>query len=76
MVLLPACAKRSYSLADVETNPYLAFEENRFTAPAAITGLPALAAGGVQLVGPAFSDAALLRMANILSPANCAGKEA
>ncbi len=75
-VLLPACSKRSYSLADVEANPYLAFEENRFTAPAAITGLPALAAGGVQLVGPAFSDAALLRMANILSPANCAGKEA
>ena len=75
-VLLPACAKRSYSLADVEANPYLAFEENRFTAPAAITGLPALAAGGVQLVGPAFSDAALLRMANTLSPANCAGKEA
>ena len=80
-ILLPACAKRAYSLADVEANPYLAFEENRFTAPATITGLPALAAGGVQLVGPAFSDVALLRLANILSDvalssATCTGKEA
>ena len=75
-VLLPACSKRAYSLADVEANPYLAFEENRFTAPAAITGLPALAAGGVQLVGPAFSDAVLLRVADVLASADFAGKEA
>jgi aspartyl-tRNA(Asn)/glutamyl-tRNA(Gln) amidotransferase subunit A len=76
-ILLPACAKRAYSLADVEANPYLAFEENRFTAPAAITGLPALVAEGVQLVGPAFSDAALLRLAGAtLSPAALTGKEA
>ena len=75
-ILLPACAKRSYSLADVEANPYLAFEENRFTAPAAITGLPALAAGGVQLVGSAFSDVALVRLANVLLPADRTGKEA
>ena len=74
-ILLPACAKRGYSLDDVEVNPYLAFEENRFTAPAAITGLPELAAGGVQLVGPAFSDVALLHLAGIL-PADCVGKEA
>jgi aspartyl-tRNA(Asn)/glutamyl-tRNA(Gln) amidotransferase subunit A len=80
-VLLPACAKRSYGLQDVQANPYLAFEENRFTAPAAITGLPALVAGGVQLVGPAFSDAVLLRLAGSAfsadnSPADSAGKEA
>ena len=80
-ILLPACAKRAYSLADVEANPYLAFEENRFTAPAAITGLPALTAGGVQLVGPAFSDAALLNLADAVllagqPPADHAGKEA
>ena len=74
-ILLPACAKRAYTLADVEANPYLAFEENRFTAPAAITGLPAVVAGGVQLVGSAFSDVALLRLASAL-PAACAGKEA
>lgn len=75
-ILLPACAKRAYGLADVEANPYLAFEENRFTAPAAITGLPAAVAGGVQLVGPAFSDVALLRLAAAFSPASSVGKEA
>lgn len=75
-ILLPACAKRAYSLADVEANPYLAFEENRFTAPAAIGGLPAAVASGVQLLGRAFSDAALLRMAGTIASANLAGKEA
>ena len=80
-VLIPACAKRAYGLADVEANPYLVLEENRFTAPAAITGLPAVVAGGVQLVGQAFSDVALLRLADGLcadaaAPAVCAGKEA
>ena len=75
-VLLPACAKRVYALSDVQANPYLAFDENRFTAPAAISGLPAVVAGGVQVVGPAFSDAALLRVADVLSPAFGAGKEA
>ena len=75
-LLLPACAKRAYSLADVEANPYLAFEENRFTAPAAISGLPALVAGGVQLVGSAFSDVALLRLGATLSAAELDGKEA
>ena len=76
VVLLPACAKRAYTLADVQENPYLALDENRFTAPAAITGLPALTAGGVQLVGPAFSDVALLRLAGAAFPAAAAGKEA
>ena len=80
VILLPACSKCSYTIADVEANPYLAFEENRFTAPAAITGLPALAAGGVQLVGQAFSDAGLLKFGDALSAAlsnaDCAGKEA
>lgn len=80
-ILLPACSKRAYSLDDVTANPYLAFEENRFTAPAAITGLPALTAGGVQLVGQAFSDVALLRLAGTVFPAghstaDNAGKEA
>ena len=76
VILLPACAKRAYSLADAEANPYLAFEENRFTAPVAIAGLPAVVAGGVQLVGPAFSDVALLHLAGTLSPVSNAGKEA
>lgn len=59
-VLMPACSKFAYTGADS------AFEENRYTAPASITGLPAVVAGGVQLIGPAFHDGALLSLAEIL----------
>ena len=59
-VLLPACSKFAY------TGSESAFEENRYTAPASITGLPAVVAGGVQLIAPAFSDGALLSLAEIL----------
>ena len=62
-VLLPACAKARYTLEDVKANQYLACEEALFTAPASITGLPAVIAGGVQLVGPAFSESSLLDVA-------------
>ena len=81
-ILLPACSKRAYTADDVAANPYLALEENRFTAPAAISGLPALTAGGVQLLGPAFSDRALLALAGAgagtkasAAPAAADGKE-
>ncbi len=59
-VLLPACSKMSYTEGDS------AFAENLYTAPASITGLPAVVAAGVQLMGPAFSDGALLALAKIL----------
>ncbi len=59
-VLLPACSKMAYTESDS------AFEENLYTAPASITGLPAVVTDGVQLIGPAFSDAALLSLAKIL----------
>ncbi|MBQ8357999.1 MAG: hypothetical protein IJX39_09375 [Clostridia bacterium] len=65
-VLMPACSKPAYTETDVKENPYIAFEENRYTAPASITGLPAVVAGGVQLVGPAFSEGALLDLAALL----------
>ena len=60
-VLLPACSKMSYTAADE------VFEENRYTAPASITGLPAVVASSVQLMGPAFSEGALLDLAEILA---------
>ena len=60
-VLLPACSKTSYTESDT------AFEENLYTAPASITGLPAVVAGGVQLMGPAFSDGTLLALAALLA---------
>ncbi len=59
-VLMPAISKMAYTAADS------AFEENVYTAPASITGLPCVVSAGVQLVGPAFSDGALLALAEIL----------
>ena len=59
-VLMPAVGKMAYTEEDVKADKYMAFSENVYTAPASITGLPAVVAGGVQLVGPALSDAALL----------------
>ena len=62
-MLLPACAKQKYTLVDVQTDPYLVCKENLFTAPASITGMPAVIAGGVQLVGPVFAEKSLLDVA-------------
>lgn len=60
-ILMPACSKSEYTDSDS------AFVENKYTAPASISGLPAVVAGGVQLVGAAFSDGALLDLAKILT---------
>ncbi len=60
-VLLPACGKSAYAPADVAADKHLCFKENAATAPASITGLPAVVAGGVQLVGPRFPRACCLR---------------
>ncbi len=59
-VLLPACGKTAYTMDDIKANKYLSFDENLYTAPASLTGLPAVVVGGVQLVGKAFSENALL----------------
>jgi aspartyl-tRNA(Asn)/glutamyl-tRNA(Gln) amidotransferase subunit A len=60
-LLLPACAKTAYAPAGASLT--LAFEENAYTAPASITGMPAVIFGGVQLIGKPFSDASLLSLA-------------
>ncbi len=65
-VLMPACQKTAYTEADVVENKYIAFDEALYTAPALITGLPAVISGGVQLMGKAFSDMALLSLAKII----------
>ena len=66
-LLLPACSTLTYTEKAIAENKHLAFEENLYTAPASITGLPAVVAGGVQLVGKAFSENALLDVAKILT---------
>lgn len=60
-VLLPACSKTAYKPDAVDT--YTVMGETLFTAPAAISGLPVVVAGGVQLMGKAFSEDSLLTAA-------------
>ena len=66
-ILLPACSSMVYAEEQLKTDKYVAFEENRFTAPASLTGLPAVVAGYVQLIGKANSEHALLDIAKILA---------
>lgn len=65
-VLMPACSSLEYKADDIFANKYIAFDENFYTAPASVTGLPAVVAGGVQLVGKAFSENVLLALAKAL----------
>ena len=65
-ILLPAVSKMEYNCDEVKANPTMCYEENKFTAPASITGLPALVAGGVQFVANAFDEGKLLAIAEML----------
>lgn len=65
-VLMPACSKAAYTEADVVENKYISFDEALYTAPASITGLPAVVVGGVQLIGKAFSEKTLLSAAKLI----------
>jgi Asp-tRNA(Asn)/Glu-tRNA(Gln) amidotransferase A subunit family amidase len=56
----------AYSEKMLSETPRLVFDENLYTAPASISGLPAAVAGGVQLIGPAFSENVLLDIAAII----------
>ena len=62
-VLMPVCSKTAYTIDDVNENKYISFDEALYTAPASISGLPAIVFGGIQLVGPAFSENALFELA-------------
>ncbi len=62
-VMMPACGKAQYTMDDVKANKYISYDEALYTAPASLTGLPAVVTGGVQLIGKAFSDLALLDLA-------------
>lgn len=66
-IMMPCASSVCYTEDQLKENKYIAFEENSFTAPASITGLPAVVAGGVQFVGKAFSENALLDMAKIIT---------
>ncbi len=64
-LLMPAASVLAYDKAMVKGDKYLPYKENFYTAPASITGLPAAVAGGVQLVGNAFSEEILLDLADL-----------
>lgn len=66
-VVMPAASAMSYTETQISENKHIAFEENFYTAPASITGLPAVVAGGVQIVGPAFSENALIDTAELVT---------
>lgn len=61
-VLLPAAGKALYTEGDLAKQA-ISFEENLYTAPASLVGLPSLVVGGVALVGPALSEGSLLALA-------------
>ena len=65
-VLMPACSKLEYTEELVKTDKHIAFCENFYTAPASISGLPAVVAGGVQMVGKVFSENKLFTLAETL----------
>lgn len=64
-VILPCSSKSKYTIEDIKNDKYLAFKENYYTAPASITGLPAIVVGGVQIVGNSFTENTLLSIANL-----------
>lgn len=65
-LLLPAYGKTEYETYPVEEAFAKVFEASLFTAPASITGLPAVVSNGVQLVGDYFCDSKLLSLAKAL----------
>ena len=61
-VLMPACSEMAYSIDTVKANKDMAYTENVYTAPASITGLPAVVFEGVQLIGNYFGDSSILAL--------------
>ena len=62
-VIMPAASTAAYTKEQIEADRHFCYKENFYTAPASITGLPAVVAGGVQLVGDSFSEGMLLEIA-------------
>jgi len=65
-LLMPAFSKAEYEFYPVENAFSKVYEESIFTAPASITGMPAVVSSGVQLVGDYFCDGKLIALAKAL----------
>ena len=64
-VIIPACSQMTYTEELVKSNKHITFDENLYTAPASITGLPALVVDGIQVIGKAFSENVLFDIAGV-----------
>lgn len=64
-ILAPVCSKMAYTAEDIAQNKHICFEENAYTAPASISGLPCVVCGGASFIGKAFSDGMLLSLARL-----------
>ncbi len=62
-VLTPVCSKTAYEAYDIHDAFKTVFKESVFTALANLIGIPALATGGVQLLGKHFGESTLLSLA-------------
>ncbi len=65
-VLTPAVSKMSYTEEHLRADAFFAFRENFYTAPSSLAGVPAVVAGGVQLIGDSFSEGTLLAVADVI----------
>ena len=65
-LLLPAYSKADFEGYPTEDAFQKVFAESLFTAPASITGMPAVVTKGVQLLGDYFCDGKLLALAKAL----------
>ena len=64
-VIIPSCSTLNYTEEMLKDKGF-SYTENFFTAPASITGLPCVALEGVQFIGKAFSENALINLAEII----------
>lgn len=62
-ILAPACSQAEYKAYDVLEGFEKVFEESVFTAISSITGMPAMATKGVQLIADSYKDSVLLSIA-------------
>ena len=70
LLLTPACSKASYSEPDFEDELKAVYNEMYFSALASITGIPAIVAGGVQLMADSFCENKLLSAVAMLEGAS------
>lgn len=62
-LLMPAASCHAFESYDISEAFMKVFHESVFTAAANLTGIPAMACGGVQLLGKHFGDGTLLSLA-------------